>query len=203
MPVLRSVAASGSRIAILASLLACLAAASLPAQDTTMARSFVEAVNAMRANPASFLPTVDAYVREWRSFVPNKKALESAAAELKKELRKHAPLAPFQIDTDLVHASADHARDSRQMGVLGHIGSDGSNPADRVARYAVMTQVNEVITYGQSTAAYMLAAFLIDEQDPKRGHRKALLSKTLTLIGVTVDSHPAYRTQCVAVLGTR
>lgn len=182
-----------------------MASASRPmqAQDTAMARSFFEAVNAMRANPSSFLPTVDAYVREWRSFVPNKKALESAAAELKKELRALAPLAPFQIDSDLVRASADHATDSRLMGVLGHIGSDRSNPADRVARYAVMAQVNEVITYGQSTAAYMLAAFLIDEQDPKRGHRKALLSKSLTLIGVTVDSHPAYRTQCVAVLGRR
>ena len=177
---------------------------SLPAaaQDTAMARAFLAEVNAVRAAPTSFLPTVDAFVREWRSFVPDRKKLESAANELKRELKKMKPLPPFRTDSLLALAAGDHARDGRQMGVLGHIGSDGSTPVDRVKRYTTaMVQVSEVITYGQTTAPYMLAAFLIDEQDPKRGHRKALFSKDLTLIGIVVDTHPQYRTQVVAVLG--
>ena len=172
------------------------------AQDTAMARAFLDTLNAVRANPASFAPTVDAFVREWRSFVPDRKKLEAAAKELKREIKKMKPLPPFSTDSFLVNAAGDHARDGRQMGVLGHIGSDKSTPIDRVKRYtSSMIQVSEVITYGQATAAYMLAAFLIDEQDAKRGHRKALFSKQLTLIGVVVDTHPQYRTQVVAVLG--
>ena len=172
------------------------------AQDTAMARAFLDTLNAVRAAPASFIPTVDAFVREWRSFVPDRKKLESAANELKRELKKMKPLPPFRTDSLLALAAGDHARDGRQMGVLGHIGSDGSTPVDRVRRHTqAMVQVSEVITYGQATAPYMLAAFLIDEQDAKRGHRKALFSKELTLIGVVVDTHPEYRTQVVAVLG--
>ncbi len=174
------------------------------AQDTTMARAFLDTLNAVRADPASFAPTVDAFVREWRSFVPDRKKLESAAKELKRELKKMKPLPPFQVDTLLRLAAEDHARDGRLMGVLGHIGSDGSTPVDRVKRHTQdMVQVSEVITYGQATAPYMLAAFLIDEQDPKRGHRKALFSKELTLIGIVVDTHPEYRTQIVAVMGRK
>ena len=173
------------------------------AQDSAMARQFLDTLNAVRADPASFIPTVDAFVREWRSFVPDSKKLEKAAEEIKRELKKQKPLPAFVIDTGLVAAAQDHAEDGRRMGVLGHIGSDKSNPADRVKRHTAMSQVSEVITYGQATAAYMLAAFLIDEQDPKRGHRKSLLSTQLTLIGVAVDTHPKYRILCIAVLGTR
>jgi len=167
-----------------------------------MARSFLDTLNAVRANPASFIPTVDAFVREWRSFVPDRAKLEAAAKELKRELKKTKPLPPLTVDSTLVLAAMDHAQDGRQMGILGHIGSDGSTPLDRVRRHTqALSRVSEVITYGQATAPYMLAAFLIDEQDPKRGHRKALLSKDLHLIGIAVDTHPQYRTQIVAVMG--
>jgi uncharacterized protein YkwD len=48
----------------------------------------------------------------------------------------------------------------------------------------------------------MLAAFLVDENTPDRGHRKAMLSTTLTHIGIAIDSHPKYDYQCVVVLGS-
>jgi len=189
---------SGCAIALLVLMLT----APVRAQDTTMARSFLDTLNAVRANPASFIPTVDAFVREWRSFVPDRAKLEAAAKELKRELKKTKPLPPLTVDSTLVLAAMDHAQDGRQMSILGHIGSDGSTPLDRVRRHTqALSRVSEVITYGQATAPYMLAAFLIDEQDPKRGHRKALLSKDLHLIGIAVDTHPQYRTQIVAVMG--
>ncbi len=160
------------------------------------------AINAMRTDPKSFIPMVDAYHHQWQSFVKDKKGLKKACDEIKSILKKQKPLAPFQLDTVLTKAAIDHATDGRNMGVMGHIGSDGSNPMDRVKRYGTFTSVSECITYGNKTAALMLAAFLVDENTPDRGHRKTMLSTTLTHIGIAIDSHPQYDHQCVVVLGS-
>ncbi len=178
-----------------------LAASAVRGQDTVMAQQFILELNAMRANPASFISKIDSYVREWKSFVPDAKKFTREAEKLKKLLKTQKPLAPYIIDTNLAKAARDHAKDSRLMGVLGHIGSDGSTPLKRVQRYMQIETVSEIITYGQTTAAEMLAAFLVDHQTPDKGHRKTVLSTQLTNIGVTVDSHPKYRIQCVVVLG--
>lgn len=156
----------------------------------------------MRADPASFVPKIDAYYREWQSFVKDKKGLKKACDEIKKILKKQKPLAPFRMDSVLTRAALDHAADGRNMGVLGHIGSDGSNPMDRVKRYGTFMSVSECITYGQKTSSLMLAAFLVDEHTPDRGHRKAMLSTTLTHVGIAIDAHPQYDHQCVVVLGS-
>jgi uncharacterized protein YkwD len=171
-------------------------------QPQTTAHELLAEVNAMRSDPASFIPSVDAYYREWQSFVKNKKGLKKACDEVKKILKKQKPLAPFQMDSVLTRAALDHAADGRNMGVLGHIGSDGSNPMDRVKRYGTYTSVSECITYGQKTPRLMLAAFLVDENTPDRGHRKAMLSSSLTHVGIAIDTHPQYDHQCVVVLGS-
>lgn len=164
--------------------------------------TLVNAINAMRADPASFIPEIDTYYREWRSFVKDKKGLKKACDEIKAILKKQKPLAPFQLDSVLTKAALDHAADGRNMGILGHIGSDKSTPADRVKRYGTFLSVSECITYGQKTPQLMLAAFLVDEQTPDRGHRKTMLSTKLTHIGVAIDAHPKYDFQCVVVLGS-
>lgn len=169
--------------------------------QVSTAQQFLVEVNSMRAQPASFIPKIDAYYREWLSFVKDKKALKKACDEIKGILKKQKPLAPFQLDSVLTRAAIDHAADGRNMGVLGHIGSDGSNPMDRVKRYGSYNSVSECITYGNKTAALMLAAFLVDEHTPDRGHRKTMLSATLTHIGIAIDAHPQYDDQCVVVLG--
>ena len=167
--------------------------------DEPEEQAFLTLVNAMRSDPASFIPKIDEYANDWRSFVPNKKKFERAVAEAKKALKNTKPLPPFQLDTHLVKAAYDHALDGRRMAVLGHIGSDKSNPYTRVQRYVKYETVSEVITYGQAGAADMLAAFLVDHDTPGRGHRKTILSTNLNSIGIAIDSHPKFRTQCVAV----
>lgn len=46
----------------------------------------------------------------------------------------------------------------------------------------------------------MLAALLVDEGSPSRGHRETLLSADYIFIGVAVAPHPRYDYQCVVVL---
>ncbi|RPI66809.1 MAG: hypothetical protein EHM43_10755, partial [Ignavibacteriae bacterium] len=45
-------------------------------QPQTTDHELLAEVNAMRSDPASFIPAVDAYYREWQSFVKNKKGLK-------------------------------------------------------------------------------------------------------------------------------
>jgi len=175
-------------------------AAQLHSQTDTLTMQFIEEVNRMRQDPKSFLDDIDSYVLEWRSFVKNKKELDKAAKEIKAILKKQSPLPPYAVDSSLMKAALQHATDCRMMGVVGHIGSDGSNPLDRAQRFSNYEVVSEAITYGQPTAAEMLAAFLIDHDSPERGHRTSMLSTELTLIGVAVDTHPTYRIQCVVDL---
>lgn len=172
----------------------------LSAGDAKTADEFVRILNQMRADPSSFIKKIDEYANDWRSFVPNRKTFDKAIKEAKAVLRTAKPLPPLTVDSKLVDAAIEHANDARKMGVLGHIGSDGSNPFDRLKRHTNFESVGEVITYGQSGAADMLAAFIVDHDTPDRGHRKSLMSTEYTSIGVAVDSHPKMRTQCVAVL---
>jgi uncharacterized protein YkwD len=171
-------------------------------QPDTLAAQFIDLVAELRANPASFIDKIDSYVLEWRSFVQNKSELKKAASEVKKMLASLKPLPAFRVDSGLTAAACEHATDCQLMGVVGHIGSDGSNPLQRATRHGSYTDVSEVITYGQPTAQEMLAAFLVDHDSPDRGHRKAILSTTLTLIGVCVAPHPSYRIQIVVDLAT-
>lgn len=181
-------------------ILLCTCTTTLLAGDSKTEHEFVRVLNELRANPKAFIPKIDEYLNDWRSFVPNKKQFESAVKEAKRYLKKAKPLPPLTLDSNLALAAADHAKDSKQMGVLGHIGSDGSNPLTRIERYAAYQTVGEVITYGQSGAADMLAAFIVDHDTPDRGHRKSLMSADYNAVGVAIDSHPKMQTQCVAVL---
>jgi uncharacterized protein YkwD len=169
----------------------------------SLARAFVSELNAMRANPKAFIPKIDAYQRQLRSFTPSTSELDKAVKEIKKELAKLKPLNQLSVDTALALAATDHMLDGQRSGLVGHMGSDGSDPGQRVARYGQFRTLSESITYGHMSSSLMLAAFLVDEGTPSRGHRKSMLSQDYTLIGVAVGGHPQYDSQVVVLLASR
>lgn len=181
--------------------LLCVTTFSGTAQQDTVGENFIRQLNQLRQNPRSFLKAIDEYYYEWRSFVADAKGLEAAVKEIKQRLRSQSALPLLTVDSNLAKAARDHAKDSYNMNILGHIGSDGSNPGTRVKRYSNIETIAECITYGQKSSRLMLAAMLVDEGNPSRGHRESLLSPKFTLIGVAVDLHPRYDYQCVVVLG--
>lgn len=89
--------------------------------------------------------------------------------------------------------AADHAADQAQTGGLGHTGSDGSEPAERVKRYGEWkVTIGENIAYGPDIAREIVVGLLIDDGVPGRGHRENILNPNFQVVGVAVDTHPQY-----------
>lgn len=169
-------------------------------RSTDLAQEVATLINSVRTKPSSFLPDIDAYYRHVRSFTPNKRELDKAIREIRKLLAKQKPFAPLTFDSTLVRAAIDHLRDTERHTLIGHIGSDGSTPLDRVKRYGNWTTIGECITYGQRSASMILAAFLVDEGTPDRGHRINILGPNYTSVGIATGTHPKYGTTAVVVL---
>lgn len=159
--------------------------------------ALVALINAVRANPASFLPSLEQYRTTARPIARNKKEFDKAFAEIDARLRQQAPLPPYHVDEGLMKAAWDHCTDCERHGLVGHFGSDKSDPGMRMHRYTTYTTMGESCTYGHATPAMILAAFLVDEGTPGRGHRENMLSTTYTQIGLHVCGHPRYGTSVV------
>lgn len=188
-------------LALMLILAGAIAPARVPSDPAMVsADSLLEAINTLRRNPASFLPVIDAYAAVMRRTAANKKAFDVAVAEARTRCKQQSALSPLSFDEALTKAAADHAADTERSGLVGHIGSDKSNPGTRMQRYGRFTAMGEIITYGYSTADMILASFIVDEHDPKRGHRENLFSPTYTLVGIAFGKHRTYRTTCVITL---
>ncbi|MBC8124400.1 MAG: CAP domain-containing protein [Candidatus Kapabacteria bacterium] len=170
-------------------------------EQDSLQYAIVVMLNDVRNNPASFIPAIDRYRLHVRSFTKNVPALETAVKEIKARLRKERPLPVLNMQGALQFAAMDHATDITTSGVMGHIGSDSSDPLIRVNRYGLISSLGEAITYGNNTPELIIAAFLVDEGTPGRGHRENLLNPIYSLVGVAVGSHAVFGRTCVIVLG--
>lgn len=159
--------------------------------------ALIATINAVRLNPASFLPSLEQYKKVARPISRNKKEFDKAFAEIVARLRTQTPLLAYQIDEGLMKAARDHCVDCEKNGVVGHFGTDKSDPGMRMRRYTKYETMGESNTYGYSAPAMILAAFLVDEGTPGRGHRENMLSTTYTQIGASVCAHLRYGTSVV------
>lgn len=173
------------------------------AQTDSLNKAFIAELNQMRANPKAFISQIEAYQRQLSSFTHNKKALNKAVAEIKQILAKQQPLSQLTLDTALMQAAHEHMLDGAKAGFVGHIGTDRSDPGVRAARYGKFIALSEAITYGHLSTSLMLAAFLVDEGTPSRGHRTAMLSPVYTHIGAAYGPHPKYDSHIVVLLGKK
>ena len=118
-------------------------------------------------------------------------------------LERQKPLAPLDWSARLARSAEDLARDQAAHGGLGHVGSDGSHPMDRVERYGkVAGSVGEVATYGTfgdpGVPRRAVLALIVDDGVPDRGHRALIFDESFTLAGAAWGPHPIY-TRMVAV----
>jgi len=113
-------------------------------------------------------------------------------------LRAQTPLPPLKPSQGLALAARDHVEDAGRKGWMGHIGSDDSEPADRVSRYGKWyRRVGENITYGGSVARELVIRLIIDDGIPDRGHRANIFNPEFTLTGAAFGLHADYGTMCV------
>ncbi len=126
-----------------------------------------------------------------------------AVDEAIRALRAAPSLRTMGHSACLAAGARDHARDRGANGAFGHIGMDGSLPPARVERYSGgKASCGEVISYGHTTARNVLVGLVVDDGVPSRGHRKALLDPTYSLIGSALDQHRQAGSIAVLVLCT-
>lgn len=122
-------------------------------------------------------------------------ALDEAIGALRRAPRRLPRLA---VSEALTRAARTHARDLANSGLLGHAGSDGSSPDERVSRVGKWDGlVAENIAFGRMSAEEIVIGLLVDDGVPSRGHREVLLTRELFFAGVACGPHPIYQMTCV------
>ena len=122
----------------------------------------------------------------------------AAVTECVKVMNAQQPLAPFQPSKGLTRAAKDHSSTQSLTNQVGHAGTDGSSPFDRIKRYGSYMTAGENIDYGCSSAREIVVSLLVDDGVESRGHRKNIMNKNYTTVGVGyADAHKVYRCMCV------
>lgn len=162
--------------------------------------------NLARSDPAGYAKIVAEwrdYYRGRRRFLPGRLPVWTnegveAVEEAIRFLLVQEPVPPLAASQGLSRAARDHVRDTGPNGGMGHIGSDRTEPADRVSRYGKWYgRVGENITYGGYDARELIIRLIIDDGIEDRGHRRNLFNPQYRLAGVSFGDHRGYRTMCV------
>ena len=164
--------------------------------------------NRLRQNPQSYIPVLEAYLARMdaNGNIPNGcgpnctlQTQEGAAAveEAIAFLQAQPPVGPLEYSSQVAEAAKVHATD-QQDGAVGHTGSDGSGPSQRIDRTGLENfGTGENIAYGLTTGQDVIMGLLIDDGVADRGHRTNLFQPDWTAAGAGCGPHATIRTVCV------
>ena len=165
----------------------------------------VKEVNLARTNPgtyASWLKGQRPYYRGTQLRRPGEVPIRTkeglaAVDEAIRWLEKQRPVGALGSSRGLSLAARDLVAPQGASGGFGHTGHDGSTPSDRIERHGQWESViGENVAYGQRTARDVVAAFIVDDGVPGRGHRKNLYNGAFHVMGVDCGPHSTYGTTC-------
>ena len=166
-------------------------------------------LNKARSNPARYAeetvkPLFDYYednLLKLPGIVPvHSKEGVLAARELYDYLKLLRPRRVLWPSEGMCRAATDHVRDQFDTRKVGHIGSDGSLPQERINRYGVARVTSEAIAYGNRSGGLIVLQLLVDDGVQNRGHRKALLDARFRKIGVSIGPNPVFGRACDILL---
>ncbi len=173
-----------------------------------METSVVEELNTVRRNPLDYIK----YLEEWHRATdgtiikmknqPPIKTIEGASAivEAVEDLKKTAGLKDFQVGEGLTAVARAQLADLQENSELGHYGKDGSDLKVRLGRFGKATgKCGENICHRGASARDVVRIFLVDDGVTQRSHRKAVLSKNFTQIGVACGAGKKSESLCVVV----
>lgn len=175
-------------------------------------RSVHAEMNAMRQNPSAYADKIAARRSAYRGntrIAPDGTHVLThegvAALDEAVDALRGANRLPRLAWSDLLQAAAlGHARDLDANNLVGHDGSDGSQPQDRVALFAKADGwVAENIAFGPRTGEDVVIGLIVDDGVADRGHRKVLLKPDLFVAGTGCGPHPTYGVVCVINYATR
>lgn len=162
--------------------------------------------NLARTNPAEYAKYVAKWIQYYRGkrrSIPGRLPIQTTEGKrgvirAVRFLEAQKPLPPLQSSEGLARAARDHVNDTGKRGWMGHLGSDDSEPADRVTRHGRWYgRVGENITYGGWDARELVIRLIIDDGIPDRGHRNNIFNPAFTMAGVSFGHHQTYGSMCV------
>ena len=171
----------------------------------TFEKEIVIEVNLARTKPgtyASWLKGQRPYYRGTQLRRPGEVAVRTkeglaAVDEAIRWLEKQRPAGALGYSRGLSLAARDLVAPQGASGGFGHTGPDGSTPSERIERHGQWESViGENVAYGQRTARDVVAAFIVDDGVPGRGHRTNLFNAAFHVMGVDCGPHSTYGTTC-------
>jgi uncharacterized protein YkwD len=184
---------------------------SLPAQAAgdvdceALEKGIVKEVNLARTNPGfyvSWLRGTRQYYRGTQLRRPGEIPIRTkegltAVDKAIRFLQTQKPVGTLYLSRGLSLAARDLVAPQGASGGFGHKGPDGSMPSDRIGRHGTWESIiGENVAYGQRTARDVVAAFIVDDGVPGRGHRKNLYNPAFHIMGVDCGPHSVYGTMC-------
>ena len=145
----------------------------------------LEEINFARTQPAQYAKTrLEPYA------VKNP---TTAITECINEMKAMQPLPPLKFGKGLALAAKEWVNVQGPGGGVGH----DMHTDPRIRKHWACSTWGENISYGRNDAKEMVIKLLEDEKEPKRGHRKNILSRAYTHVGIGFGPHKIYRFMCV------
>jgi hypothetical protein len=150
-------------------------------------RNVIWILNMVRRNPVLFLNSVLLDPKSDAFKTPKERSsyYNSLVADLKILSPNQTPLMP---DSNLFVSAKCHAYESGKTGYVGH---------DRKKNSCIEDFYGECCYYGLDDPFVIVISLLIDEKIRSLGHRKIMLSKAFSFIGVSTQPHIDYGTNTV------
>ena len=149
-------------------------------------------MNEVRTDPQGFLnKRVIPYLKE------NDLEENPYAKSLVEDLKVAKKVGELQMSAALTKTARSHARDMGQHGTIGHNSSDGTSFPERIPKKFKTGMIAENCDYGNAVPLDIVMALLIDDGIASLGHRKNILHPTLNFVGIAIEEHKTYRTNCV------
>ncbi len=173
---------------------------------TDLENEILREQNLARTSPAAYARFVEEWLQHYKGrtrTLPGRRRVQTTEGKRGvitaiRFLHSQAPIAPLEPLPGLSSAARDHVEDTGKKGWMGHVGSDDSEPADRVSRYGTWYQrVGENITYGGWNAREFVIRLIIDDGIPDRGHRRNLFNPDFRFTGIAFGRHSDFGTMCV------
>ena len=176
-----------------------------------MSRDLVKEIfdcqNKLRTDPSSFVPVLEARLKLLDGDVlkvPGKIDLQTnegakSINEAIEFLKTAEPRPALTMSKALQKAAEDHAKDHETNGIIGHVGTDGSQIKDRIERYCKWeATLGENCAYLEpETGQDFIVQLVIDDGVPSRGHRNNIFKEKYLFVGIAVAGHPQSGKACV------
>lgn len=169
-------------------------------------RGVLEELNLARTRPSEYASYVEEHKRNFKGYfvvvVDGRKAKVSEGIQAVDEaiefLKSAVPVPALSDSGALTLSARDHVKDLGPRGMTGHVGTDGSQPVDRIRRYAAPRTVSgEIISFGPVSPRSIVIQLIVDDGVPGRDHRKSIFDADFRYAGIAIGPHQNRDYMCV------